>query len=179
MKTKNNQVVINFFGGPCSGKSTIASELFSFMKKQGYNVELALEYAKDLVYGKQENILKTSQVLVFAKQQYRIDRLLDSDVQYVITDSPILLSIFYSNYTEDEGKYLFEDFVLQQCNQYNSVNIFIERGSEYQEQGRLQKKTDAIRIDTNIKDILSKNGISYIEVTQTDQLSAIVEKILK
>ena len=43
-------VVINLFGGPGCGKSTIAAELFAILKKQGYEVELVTEYAKDKVW---------------------------------------------------------------------------------------------------------------------------------
>ena len=42
-------LIINLIGGPCSGKSTIASGLFYNLKKLGYNCELALEFAKDKV----------------------------------------------------------------------------------------------------------------------------------
>ena len=39
-------IVINLIGSPGTGKSTLASELFSKMKWQGYDVELVSEYAK-------------------------------------------------------------------------------------------------------------------------------------
>ena len=44
--------IINFYGAPGTGKSTLACELFVYMKKHGYNVELASEYAKECVYEK-------------------------------------------------------------------------------------------------------------------------------
>ena len=43
-------IVINLIGSPGTGKSTLASELFSKMKWQGYDVELVSEYAKELVW---------------------------------------------------------------------------------------------------------------------------------
>lgn len=43
-------IVVNLIGGPCSGKSTIASGLFYANKKLGINAELALEFAKDKVW---------------------------------------------------------------------------------------------------------------------------------
>ena len=39
----NMAYVINFMSGPCSGKSTLAAELFVHMKKKGYKVEYLQE----------------------------------------------------------------------------------------------------------------------------------------
>lgn len=50
MESSRHSTVINFWGAPGSGKSTAAAELFVQMKKDGANIELTTEYAKDLVY---------------------------------------------------------------------------------------------------------------------------------
>ena len=42
-------IVINLIGSPGTGKSTLASELFSKMKWKGHDVELVSEYAKESV----------------------------------------------------------------------------------------------------------------------------------
>jgi adenylylsulfate kinase-like enzyme len=41
--------VINLFGGPGTGKSTLAAALFTDLKMKGINAELVTEFAKDLV----------------------------------------------------------------------------------------------------------------------------------
>ena len=46
------KMIINIFGGPGVGKSTVAADLFVIMKKEGYSVELVTEYAKELTYEK-------------------------------------------------------------------------------------------------------------------------------
>ena len=46
METK----IINIFGNPGSGKSTIAAYLFTELKSRNIEVELVTETAKDLVY---------------------------------------------------------------------------------------------------------------------------------
>jgi len=38
---------ICLFGSPSSGKSTLASKIFSRLKVDNYNVELVLEYIKE------------------------------------------------------------------------------------------------------------------------------------
>lgn len=41
---------INFYGGPGSGKSTVASQLYTDLKILQYTTELVREAAKDKVY---------------------------------------------------------------------------------------------------------------------------------
>ena len=43
-------LVINLAGAPGAGKSTLATEIFSKLKKLGYNCEYVDEYAKHVVY---------------------------------------------------------------------------------------------------------------------------------
>ena len=58
--------VINLFGGPGAGKSTIAAGLFYNMKIAGYNVERADEWIKDKVYEGTKYPFK-DQLYTFAK----------------------------------------------------------------------------------------------------------------
>ena len=94
MEQKKLPIIVNLIGGPGAGKSTIAAGLFYFLKMSGVKVELATEYAKDKVYDKSFKTLD-DQFYVFGKQFHKIWRLVeDNDV--IITDSPIILSVFYN-----------------------------------------------------------------------------------
>lgn len=57
-------IVINLMGAPGTGKSTIASELFSKMKWLGYDVELVSEYAKELVWEERSETFKNELYLL-------------------------------------------------------------------------------------------------------------------
>jgi Ni2+-binding GTPase involved in maturation of urease and hydrogenase len=87
-------IVINLFGPPGSGKSTGAAEVFAALKKLGVNAELVTEFAKDKAW---EHNLKAvnNQAYVFGKQCYRMSRCAD-EVDVIITDSPLFLSIIYN-----------------------------------------------------------------------------------
>lgn len=141
--------IINLYGGPGSGKSTTAADLFQIMKKRNHKVELVTEYAKDMVYEDRHNILE-DQVYVFAKQHRRISRLIDK-VDWIITDSPILLSLIYAN--KDCSLFpIFKNLVLGFYNRYENYDCFIVRGKDYQEYGRNHTQEEAKKIDQNILD---------------------------
>lgn len=84
--------VINLLSGPGAGKSTTAAGLFYQMKLKGINVELITEYAKDMTWEERYNTL-SNQLYIFAKQYSRQLRV-KNKVDYIVTDSPLLLSFF-------------------------------------------------------------------------------------
>lgn len=43
-------IVINLFGAPGAGKSTLAADIFSKLKRRQVKCELITEFAKDCVY---------------------------------------------------------------------------------------------------------------------------------
>jgi nicotinamide riboside kinase len=155
-------IVINYFGGPGSGKSTQAAGLFYLMKKAKYNVELVTEFAKDLVYEKNLKAL-SEQNYIFANQEYRLSRLKDS-VDYVITDSPIILSNIYAK----DYPHSFHIFCEEMFSRYNNVNIFINRNHEYSTDGRTQTENEAQEISLRIKNYLREFKIPFKNFTAGD-----------
>ena len=87
-------IIVNLFGVPGAGKSTGAAYIFSQLKMKGINAELITEFAKDKVWENNEKVFK-NQLYLFGKQSFRISRVQD-EVDVIITDSPLLLSIFYN-----------------------------------------------------------------------------------
>lgn len=143
--------VINLFGGPGIGKSTLASYLFYKLKSEGYNTELVSEYAKELTW--EENFDKLSdQLYVTAKQNRRLHRLEDK-VDVVVTDCPILLGINYATPEYIGGT--FVPMVYSLFESYDNINIVLNRTKPYIAKGRTQSKDEAIKIDENIANILS------------------------
>lgn len=141
--------VINFFGSPGAGKSTQAAGLFYLMKKNKYNVELVTEVAKEHVYEKNAKAL-SEQNYVFANQEYRLAVLRDV-VDFVITDSPIILSNIYvkEKYPSSFNKFCFDMF-----KSYDNINFYIERNHLYSHVGRNQNEEEADEIGEKIKNFL-------------------------
>ena len=146
-------IVINLIGSPGTGKSTLASELFSKMKWQGYDVELVSEYAKELVWEERTETFK-NELYLFAKQHHRMFRL-NNKVRYIITDRPLILSLFYNEKYGDKSEE-FRNIVLHEINKFNNVNIFLNRTKPYVEKGRNQTEEESDEFSKLMFDIVSK-----------------------
>lgn len=156
-KMINNMKVINLFGTPGAGKSTGAAYIFSRLKMYGQNVELVTEFAKDKVYEENPEVFK-NQLYIFGKQSFKMSRCKDK-VDYIITDSPLLLSAFYN---EDPvlGD-IFNDMVERVFNSYENLNFFIERVKPYNSSGRFQTESESDQMVTPLKEMLDKYNVEY------------------
>ncbi|MFW6008239.1 MAG: AAA family ATPase [archaeon] len=161
-------IIINLFGGPCAGKSTNAAGVFYELKTKGVNCELITEYAKDKVWEESLHTLD-NQLYVFAKQYHRIFRVHDK-VDIIVTDAPLLLSLYYGNHLSDN----FKNLVKETVNQFNNVNFFLNRIKKYNPIGRLQTEDEAKGIDVNLKEIFKENNIPYYDINGDDEASKII-----
>ena len=153
---EKRSTVINLFGGAGVGKSTLAAHTFYNMKCLELNCEIVTEYAKDLVWKEAHKVL-TDEVYVFAKQHHRIKMVADK-VDYVVTDSPIILPIVY----DKEYGHIFHEFVLHVFSKYNNVNFVLERKKRYNPVGRLQaNEEEARKLDVEIRKLLDTEKIPY------------------
>lgn len=175
-------LVVNLFGGPGVGKSTLAMRLASDLKMLHVETEYVSEYAKDLVY---ENRSLTDQIMIFAEQNRRIKRLTnpDSGVKVVICDAPILLSVAYEEFRRDKGFYVksehFAPFMVDVFNGYKNLNILLKRDAEddYSIVGRKESAEESEKVDRIITNVLNRYHIPYM-VKSRDARKDILNKIL-
>ena len=149
--------VINLFGEPSVGKSTTAAGPFFLMKHKGLEVELVSEYAKDCVW---QNRRKTmdDQLYLTAKQNHKLE-MLNGQVDYVITDSPLLLGIIYSrNYKRIKS---FPTFVKEVFDSYDNLNIFLKRMKPYKPKGRHQTEEEAKIVRADLQNLLNDLKVPY------------------
>ena len=168
---KKDTLIINLIGGPGSGKSTTAAGLFYKLKQMGIDCEMALEFAKDKVW--EESLMTLNdQIYIFGKQYHKLWRL-NNKVDVIITDSPLLVSLYYN---KEESKY-FNDFVVEQYNKFNNVLYFINRPDDYQTNGRTQTEEESKNIDKVLKNLITKYNISYKEIDCYKSVEEIVKDI--
>lgn len=170
-------LVVNLLGGPCTGKSVLASQLFVALKKKGISVDLISEFAREEIYSNSHKNLE-NQVYVFGHQQHRLWRL-QGKVQVAITDSPLLLNICYAK-TKNPA---FEEFVIQEYRLYHNLNYLMLRDHnkfpfDREDVGRIHDAEESSVIDEQIKNLLEKYELEFLPIKPGHE-SSVVADILK
>lgn len=158
-------IVINAFAGPGAGKTTSCLEVAEKLKKQGFVTEYVQEYAKELVYDNNLIMLDGQyehQFAILNEQMKRINRLYGK-VDFIVTDSPILLNNTYLNEDKNTEVYsAYSDSVNKLYGLYNNFNYFVERDtSVFEKEGRIHNLEQSIAIDNELKNMLHNNQIDF------------------
>ncbi len=158
-------LVINLYGSPGCGKSTTAAYLFyRFKTETKLRVELVTEYAKDLTYDDRVKTLEC-QPYVFAKQLYKLDRLRDK-VDVAITDSPLMLSCLYSQYSENYNLTALKDGYHQAYNTFDNLNLLLPNDkvkNAYADYGRNQSAEESLKLYDELVEMLRWYGVEYLD----------------
>lgn len=153
-------IVVNLFGSPGAGKSTLAAYVFSKLKMLGVNCELVTEFAKDKVW-EQNNVALNNQIYVFAKQYYRLARC-DGKVDVAITDSPLFLTPFYNK--DKDIDHPLRELVFNIDKKFQNMNYFLRRVKKYNPVGRLQTEEESNEYAVKIKQLLDEMHVQYTTI---------------
>lgn len=162
--------VINLLGGSGCGKSTIASGLFYKMKLAGFKVELVNEYAKEVYWDQRKT---PGQVYITAKQNLKLERL-QGKVEWVITDSPLILGLVYM---PDTYFKTFPSFLMELFNSYDNVNILLTRNPEkkFDPEGRWQKSVEeAEKYGRKLEHIMELYGIKHDVLMANEETAEVI-----
>lgn len=154
---------INLFAGPGAGKSTLASWLFAELKLQGYSIELVSEYVKSWAIAKRQ-IHPFDQVFLMGKQLQLEYQFITNGVQHIVTDSPVFLAPIYARiYNPDllDVSNQMESIVCEYERRHPAINIFLQRGDYFQQEGRFHNRKQAEGIDDKIMSRLIENDIKF------------------
>lgn len=159
------------FGGSGIGKSTTAAGLYHAMKLRGDNVELVREYVKGWAWaGTKVNTY--DQVYIFGKQA-RSEYMLYGKVDYIVTDSPILLSPIYDKFYNGDDAIIEESalkFIKKaHKNGVETINFLLERQKAFNPEGRYETEEQAKAVDVYVKDFLNDNQVAYFPLACSDE----------
>ncbi len=149
--------VLNLIGGPGTGKSTTMAGTFFELKSRGITAEMAPEWFKGKVWEGTAEKLVGDQLYITAKQNHEIHRLMDTGVQAVITDCPLLLGIVYGEQESDT----FKKMIVETFAKYNNTVVFLNRLKTFDPEGRMQTEDQAKGIDVKVREIMDFLGIPY------------------
>ena len=158
--------LINLFGGPGIGKSSIAAGITYKLKKKHISCNNPYEFPKLLAWDKNNEAIK-DQLYVLANQHRGISQSYGK-VDYIVIDSPILFSLIYKTYyntgypAEFYGEH-FNHLIVDLHKKYDNINILLERTDEgkHNDDERYQTLQESLDIDKLCKTILDSNNITY------------------
>lgn len=173
MIDKYQTLVINLIGGPCSGKSTIAAELFARLKKMGIHCELVPEYIKERIY-EENKTMPVNQITIFGMEHYAISNKIGK-VDVIVHDGSFINNIIYKKKDNPE----FDALIISEYKKFNNLDFFIKRGNiEFEDYGRIHNLKQSKELDKLIKETYKKYGLIFIEVEARDAVDKIIPIVL-
>lgn len=167
--------IINLYGGPGIGKSTLAAKVFAAMKDAGCSVELVSEYIKQWAW--EDRIpVDYDQFYIFGHQTKREHRLFDK-VDYIVTDSPVMLVAYYTMlFGTPHQSVLFRSMYLtylDMCHKKGHIHkhYLLKRYYPYQNEGRFQSEEEAYKIDEQLERFMREHGLPSIKVSAKDDIA--------
>ena len=171
-------VLINFLGQPGSGKSVLGTQLYSELKIRDYEVEFVNEFVKTWTYtGRKVN--KFGQYYIFGQETEQQSRLFNK-VNFIIADSPVLLTSFYQRYYWGSDALVIpakEFYKFAEEEGVKVVNLFIDRKFKYNPKGRFQTEEESEEVRKELLQFLNENGYEYyhLKVPVKERISTILE----
>lgn len=175
-------MIVNIVGAPCSGKSTLACSLFSKLKSDHHSAEYVAEYAKQLVWQDELDLLDNQYYV--ATQQYKMINSVHGKVDYLICDSPLFISLFYNEYNKKNVSDVqkTKTMILDRMKEFeDSMYIFIKRNKQnsYDLNGRVHTEKESEDIENLIQTMLTDMNIKYFEISTGDDITKIYDFITR
>lgn len=159
---QKKSIVINFVGGPGSGKTALCCLLFAELKMQGLCVEYVPEVAKNLVWTKQFDLLNNQHYVTM--RQYEILQAVNGKVDFILTDGPLVHGIYYNRHNKDNYCDVdkVEKIIIEKMSSMNNIFIHVSKGDfPYEQAGRLETESESEVIGLEIMRILDILNLPY------------------
>lgn len=181
MKSK----LIGFLGAPCSGKSTLASELHTSLKISNKNSIFISEAATDYIAEFGIPTAPIDQMTIFYKQR-QMENMYINTKEYIICDSSSILNYFYFRKSFNGNLTLnniaainnIQKEILTSLNSWSFLFYVPPIQTDENDGIRFHDTSDIKQIDKNIKSYLDIENIKYIDLGDIP-LDKRVETILK
>lgn len=173
-------ILINMLGAPSSGKTSLSAKLFAQLKAMDLNAEYTSEYVKGWAW-EGKKVGPFDQFYIFGKETHNQSRLFDK-VDFVISDSPVMLTAFYHYYYNKNNalnEVCHNFYKLAEESGVKVLNFFLPRKKKYNPKGRYQTEEEADQLALDLKEWLGNEGYSYDELLCPDKyrIDFVIEKL--
>ena len=188
MNSKKGKLIM-VMGPPASGKSTLAAEVHTELKKKGINSAFVSEAATDYIaeYGVPNS--PSDQMVIFYKQLNREKMFLESK-DYIICDSSSILNYFYFRSlfsTELSNKDIasinhIQKEILKHINTIDMVFYVPPIDTDTNDGIRFHQEDEIKKLGVLIKSYLDMENITHQDLTTVDmkdRVNHIIKTILK
>lgn len=143
-------ILINLFGGPGAGKTVAAMEIAVGLKKLGYEVEYLSEYAKQLYYEGNLEMLDGSLLheIEIITEIYNRLMTYNGKVDVIVSDSALLQSVNYVHGLENKKEMLAIAYDYHR--QFLNINFMVARNHDFKTEGRVHSFEESVKIDEEI-----------------------------
>jgi len=156
--------IITLYGGPGVGKSTTSAHIFAELKQRQSSVELVREYVKKWAW--QGRKISGYDEFYFVGKQIHEESTLFGKVDYIVTDKPLIMDIYYSqryaSKTIAKGiRAAVTSFYAAAAEDgHQHLHVFLTRSKPYDARGRYEDEATARQMDGEIRDMLIE--LSYV-----------------
>ena len=173
-------VLINFLGAPSSGKSSISNKLVGKLKELELDAEYVTEYVKSWVW-EGRKISPFDQFCIFGNEAHNQSMLFDQ-VDYIISDSPVMLTAFYHLYYDNKNTLkdvCHEFYDMAKANGVKVLNFFLTRRKKYNPKGRYQTQEQADQLGQDLMNWLDQEGYEYevLDCPDKKRLEIVLERL--
>ena len=174
--------VVNLLGGSGLGKSTTAALVYGELKDRGQITELVREFVKEWAWSGKK-VGPFGQSIIYGQQLER-ESTLYGKVEFIVTDSPLLLCpVYQKHYNGHESikHCVFKDLAIAESMEVIHVNFLLKRRKPFDSRGRYEDEKTAKLIDRKVEAFLTYHGIEHIavDVEDCDRVKFITDSVMK
>ena len=165
---------ICLYAGPCAGKTTLATWLFSELTIADYRIQYIEEYVK--LWACENRIPDTwDQPYILMKQlKKEKDFLKSGKVDLIVTDSPCLMVGAYCERNNMPIAPEVINIAKKFDAEYPALHLFLDRaGIPYRTDGRYETYAKALATDEVIESVMKKHLDSYMKVRTKDRVEVL------
>lgn len=155
-------IVVNLIAPPNSEKTKTATLLYEELLKRGVTCGLANQNRENQEFARYSSV--KDEIYLFSKQFHQMFRL-HGNVEVIVTDKPLMLSLYY-NHKFGQGYYnRLNDLILEQHGNFYNMNFYLDNGFPSHEYD--MSKKELMEMDEELKDILKLYNIDYTVITDS------------